>query len=280
MNVSPLRAVFPIAIAALFAACSGRDADTATMDSAAAADSAARDLARAGVDTATQPQLKDVPVSPPPATSTTRPRTTQRRPSQPQTSAPAPTPAPPPAAAPAPTSGVIASGTSLALTSSTKVCTNTNKVGDRFNATLTSEVTGSNGVSLPAGSTVSIEVTELKRSVDSKTNIVMGFRVVSITANGRTYTPEAEVVSASIDRVRSQSTGDDAKKVAGGAAAGAIIGQVLGRNTKGTLIGAAVGAAAGAAAASSTSDYEGCVNAGAPIAVRLTGPLTVTVAGN
>ena len=280
MNVSPFRVVFPIAIAAVFAACSGKDADTATMDSAAAADSA-RDLARAGVDTATQPQLKDVPVTPPPTTSTSRPRSTQRRPSQPQASAPAPTP--PPAAAPAPTpapaTGVIASGTTLSLTSATKVCTNTNKVGDRFNATLTSEVTGSNGVSLPAGSTVSIELTELKRSVDSKDNIVMGFRVVSITANGRTYTPEAEVVSASIDRVRSQTRSDDAKKVAGGAAAGAIIGQVLGRNTKGTLIGAAVGAAAGAAAASSTSDYEGCVNAGAPVTVRLSGPLTVTVAG-
>jgi hypothetical protein len=44
------------------------------------------------------------------------------------------------------------------------------------------------------------------------------------------------------------------------------------------LIGAAVGAAAGAAAASSTSDYEGCVNAGSAIAVRLTGPLTIQVA--
>jgi hypothetical protein len=175
---------------------------------------------------------------------------------------------------------VIASGTSLSLTSATKVCTNTNKVGDRFNATLASPVSGTNGVSLPAGSTVSIEVTELKRSEDSKTNIVMGFRVVSITADGRTYTPEAEVVSASIDRVRSQDRGDDAKKVVGGAAAGAIIGQVLGRDRKGTLIGAAVGAAAGAAAASSTSDYEGCVNQGAAIAVRLTGPLTISVAGN
>ena len=133
------------------------------------------------------------------------------------------------------------------------------------------------GVSLPAGSSVAIEVTELKRSEDAKTNIVMGFKVVSITANGRTYTPEAEVVTASIDRVRSQDRGDDAKKVVGGAAAGAIIGQVLGRDRKGTLIGAAVGAAAGAAAASSTSDYEGCVNAGSAIAVRLTGPLTVSV---
>lgn len=273
MRFIHLRAVLPVAVAALFAACS-RDADTAAADSA----DSARDVSVVGADTATQPQLKDVPVTPP-ASSPSRPKSTPPR-TQPSTSAPAPAAPAPAPVTPSPRSGTIASGTSLALTSGTKVCTNTNKVGDRFNATLTSEVTGTNGVSLPAGSTVSIELTELKRSTDSKTNIVMGFRVVSITADGRTYTPDAEVVSASIDRVRSQDRGDDAKKVAAGAAAGAIVGQVLGRNTKGTLIGAAVGAAAGAAAASSTSDYEGCVNPGAAIAVRLTGPLTVTSVGN
>ena len=273
MQVIHLRAVLPLALGALIA-CSGRDKDAAAVDSA----DSARDITVVPADTTTQPQLKDVPASPP-ASAPSRPRTSAPRTNPPATSAPAPAPTRP-APAPGPTTGTIASGTSLALTSSTKVCTNTNKVGDRFNATLTEAVTGTNGVSLPAGSTVSIEVTELKRSTDSKTNIVMGFRVVSITANGRTYTPDAEVVSASIDRVRSQDRGDDAKKVAAGAAAGAIVGQVLGRNTKGTLIGAAVGAAAGAAAASSTSDYEGCVNAGAAIAVRLTGPLTISVADN
>ena len=274
MQVTRMRAVFPLAVAAVFAACSGKDADTAA-DSAAAADSVARDLARA-VDTMAQPQLKDVPAAPQ-SSGSTRPKASQPPAPQPKASTSAPPPAPP-AAAPAARSGVIASGTQLALTSNSKVCTNTNKVGDRFDATLTTAVSGSNGVTLPAGATVSIELTELKRSVDSKDNIVMGFRVVSITANGKTYTPDAEVVSASIDRVRSQNRGDDAKKVATGAAAGAIVGQVLGRNTKGTLIGAAVGAAAGAAAASSTSDYEGCVNSGASVAVRLTGPLTITVA--
>ena len=271
MKVIHLRAVFPLAVAALFAACS-RDADTAAADSA----DSARDIAVVGADTTTQPQLKDVPASPP-ASSPSRPKATQPR--NPPASSPAPAPAPvTPTPTPRPTSGVIASGTSLTLASGSKVCTNTNKIGDRFNATLTTPVSGTNGVTLPAGATVNIEVTELKRSTDSKTNIVMGFRVVSITSDGRTYTPDAEVVSASIDRVRSQDRGDDAKKVAAGAAAGAIVGQVLGRNTKGTLIGAAVGAAAGAAAASSTSDYEGCVNAGASIAVRLTGPLTITAA--
>jgi YmgG-like glycine-zipper protein len=274
MRAIHFRSVLPIAFAAAFAACSGRD-DQAAKDSAAAADSA-RDLAVV-TDSASQPQLKDVPVNPPPAPSSTRPKgTTQPKATQPKASAP------PPAATPAPTPvprvGTIASGATLSLTSNEKVCTNTHKIGDRFNATLTSDVNGTNGAVIPTGSTVTIEATELKRSEDSKGNIVMGFRVVSVTINGKTYDATAEVVSASIDRVRSQKGGDDAKKVAGGAAAGAIIGQVLGRNTKGTLIGAAVGAAAGAAAASATSDYEGCVNAGAPITVRLTGPLTISVA--
>lgn len=272
MRVTPLRAVLPLMLGAVFA-CSGRDADTAAVDSA----DTARDLTVVPADTANQPQLKDVPAAPP-ASAPSRPRTNPPR-TNPPASTPAPAPEPTrPAPDPGPTTGTIASGTSLALASGSKVCTNTNKIGDRFNATLSEPVSGTNGVSLPAGSTVSIEITELKRSVDSKSNIVMGFRVVSITANGRTYTPEAEVVSASIDRVRSQDRGDDAKKVATGAAVGAVVGQVLGRNTKGTLIGAAVGAAAGAAAASSTSDYEGCVNAGSAIAVRLTGPLTITAA--
>ena len=272
MQVIHLRAVLPLALGALFA-CSGRDADTAAVDSA----DSARDITVVPADTANQPQLKDVPAAQP-TTTPSRPKTNPPR-TNPPASQPAPAPATPKSdPTPAPSTGTIASGTQLALTSGSKVCTNTNKVGDRFNATLSTPVSGSNGVTLPAGSTVSIELTELKRSVDSKDNIVMGFRVVSITANGRTYTPDAEVVSASIDRVRSQNRGDDAKKVATGAAAGAIVGQVLGRNTKGTLIGAAVGAAAGAAAASSTSDYEGCVNAGASIAVRLTGPLTISVA--
>jgi hypothetical protein len=264
-----------------FAACSGKDADQATADSIAAADSA-RDLATV-TDSAAQPQLKDVPVTPPPAPPSRPKSTTSTQPkaTQPTTSAPAPAPAPvTPAPPPAPRTGTVASGTTLTLASATKVCTNTNKVGDRFNATLSESVSGTNGAVIPAGSTVSIELTELKRSEDSKTNIVMGFRVVSVTVNGKTYDASADVMSANIERVRSQKGGDDAKKVGAGAAAGAVVGQILGRNTKGTLIGAAVGAAAGAAAASATSDYEGCVNSGAPVVVKLTSPLTIEVAGH
>ena len=123
-----------------------------------------------------------------------------------------------------------------------------------------------------------VEVTKLHRSENSNDKIEMGFRVVSLTIGDKTYFPDAEIVAAEIDRVRASSAGNDAKKVIGGAVAGAIIGQVIGRNRKGTLIGAAAGAAAGAGAAAATADYDGCVNSGAPITVRLTAPLTVSVA--
>ncbi len=245
------------------------------------ADSTARDLTRAGMDSTAQPELKDVPET------TTRPST----PAPTSTKAPPPPPAKqtpespapketnPPASAPGSSarSGVIAAGTSLSLASASKVCTNTSKVGDRFKAYLTASVDGTNGVSLPDSSVVELELTELKGSNGKGEQIVMGFRVVSITAGAQTYTPDAEVVSAQIDQVAAQSGGDAAKKVAGGAAAGAIVGQILGRNRKGTLIGAAVGAAAGAAAAKAGGDdFDGCVNAGAPISVKLNSSLTVS----
>jgi len=48
--------------------------------------------------------------------------------------------------------------------SGSRICTNTNHVGDRFNATVTQAVVGSNGAVIPAGATASVEVTALKRS--------------------------------------------------------------------------------------------------------------------
>src|SRR5688500_8492032 len=128
MQVIHLRAFLPVAAVAIFAAC-GRDADTAAADSA----DTARDMTVV-VDSATQPQLTDVPVSPP-ASNPPRPKSTPPR-TQPPANNPAPAPAPAPVT-PTPTSGVIAPGTSLSLASGSKICTNTNKIGDRFDATLT-----------------------------------------------------------------------------------------------------------------------------------------------
>jgi|SRR5689334_800443 len=248
-----------------------------------------RDLALAGRDSTAQPQLKDVPANPP-ATSaptksaprTTRPSTpareTPREPSRPTTTASGNTVTHP---APSTSSsggavGSIAAGTTLALTPTATVCTNTNKVGDKITATTQSAVTGSNGAVIPAGSTVTLTVTNLKRSENANDPIVMEFAVNSVSFGGKTYPLDASV-DAPVTRVRNQPKSKDAQKVAIGAGIGAIAGQILGKNTKSTVIGGAVGAAAGAAAAAATANYEGCVQNTSTMTVKLNAPAQVRV---
>ena len=159
-----------------------------------------RDLAMANRDTAAQPQLKDVPANAPaatptPAPTTTRPRTTPR--STPRTTAPARNnpPAPTtttttsgntrttnPGAASNPSStgggavGSIAAGSTLSTHASSRICTNTNQVGDHVTATLENAVSGSNGASIPAGASVNLTVTRLKRSENANDPVVMAER--------------------------------------------------------------------------------------------------------
>jgi hypothetical protein len=251
-------AVAPLALVALIAAC-GKSDD-------AAADSRQVELAPAA---AGQPQLGDtaqaaaatVAAAPKPA---------------PAKAAPAPAKAAPvPARVAAPTTGTIAAGTMLNASSGSRVCTNIAKVGDRVEATLSDAVTGTNGVSVPAGTAVVLRVSEAKRGENGKEGIRLAFEPVSVSYAGTDYSISGTAAVPNIDVVRAQSTGDQAKKVAIGAAAGAIAGQILGKNTKSTVTGAAVGAAAGGAVAVGSADWNGCLAQGGRVAITLAGPLTV-----
>ncbi|HKN68367.1 MAG TPA: hypothetical protein VJW73_18910, partial [Gemmatimonadaceae bacterium] len=247
-----------------------------------------RDLAMANRgDTAAQPQLKDVPANPTSTSNPTKtaPRTTQRpsnttsrstsnpstRPNTPTTTASGNTVTHPSAGGSnsGGAVGTIAAGTTLSLTPTANVCTNTNKVGDKITMTTQNTVTGSNGATIPAGSTVTLTVTNLKRSENSNDQIIMEFAVNSVNVGGRSYPLDASIESAPITRVRNQPKSKDAQKVAIGAGIGAIAGQILGKNTKSTVIGGAVGAAAGAAAAAATANYEGCVNSTSTVTIKL-----------
>ncbi|MEO7963650.1 MAG: hypothetical protein ABIT38_07040 [Gemmatimonadaceae bacterium] len=284
-------AVSTLALAFVLAGCGDKKQDnTLAQDT-----SLSRDLSRVGADSTVQPQLQDVPATTPPAVATPEPAPAKTRPAtRPTPTRPRPT-TPPVATRPKRDSNVTASGntvekgtsggersaalpagTILPLDAADKVCTNTNHVGDRFVATLQSAVS-SGGVDIPAGAAVTIELTQLKRSENANDQIQMGFRVVNIAFDGRTYPLDADVQNAEITRIRASSGANDAKKVAAGAAAGAIIGQILGHKAKSTIIGAAAGAAAGGAAAAATANYEGCVNAGANITVKTNAPLNVAV---
>ena len=165
--------------------------------------------------------------------------------------------------------GLIPAGSTMALRSDQRICTNTNKVGDRFTATLTSGVPGTNNAVIPAGAKATLKITRLQRSKTATDPIVVGFDVSSIAFGGTTYPVEAAVTGANVNRVRSPQTSQDASKGAAGAINGAIAGQVLGQDTRSTVIGAATGAATGAGAAAATGSYDGCVPEGGEIRITL-----------
>lgn len=250
-----------IALAISLAAC-GDKKETAE-------DALNRDLEMAAADSAAQPSLQDVAPTPEPAPAPAA------KPA-PRPTAPKPAPKPTTTAGNKATSssgesamGTISAGTSLSLTSNARVCTNTNKVGDKVTASVAQTVSGSNGVVIPAGSPVTLEITQLKRSENVNDKIVMGFVVRSVSVNGRSYNMPATVTYAQVENVKEEAKGKNAKKVVTGAAAGAILGQVLGKDAKGTIIGAAAGAAAGAAGAAATANTEGCVPQGGSFTVSL-----------
>ncbi len=270
------------------AACGDRGRD----DTLATDTTLNRDLELANVDTGVQPALTDVPsaaepapAAPAPRTTTTQPRTTTRTPAR-TTPRPTTTSTAPRTTASGNTAtrgtgtaeremGTIAAGSTVSLSSSTRVCTNTHKVGDRFTATVRQSVTGSNGAVIPAGATATVEITSLRRSNNVNDPIVVGVAIRSISFGGRTYAVSGTTSSAQVDRVRSSTTRDDVKKVATGAAIGAIAGQILGRDTRGTVTGAAAGAAVGAGAAVATANYEGCIPTGGAITVSLNNSVQV-----
>jgi hypothetical protein len=260
-------AVTPLALAVVLSTSACRDSGDDLAGDTAALN---RDLELANRDTA-QPQLSDVP-----ATSTSGGSVSGTRRTRPAT----PRPATPTTTrsgnvverAPTGSEGRVASiaaGTTISMTSGARVCTNTFKPGDKFTATVTNTVQGSNGAVIPAGSKAVVQVTSVERSENVNDPARLGLIVQSVQVGGKTYPIDASITNVATETQRESTKKDDAKKVIGGAVAGAIIGQILGKDTKSTVIGAATGAAAGTAIAMGTGDYAGCIPVGGNITVRL-----------
>lgn len=185
------------------------------------------------------------------------------------TTVPAPVPSPSPAPLPAP-SKEIGAGTGIGMTSSGRVCTDSNRVGDKMIATIDSPITGTNGATIPAGSKVVLEIASVTPAQPAEQTQIV-FRVRALYINDVTYNMSGDVLPQT-GLQREKVAGDpngDKKKVIGGAIAGAILGQILGHNTKGTVIGAATGAAAGAVAAKASEKYQACLPEGARLHMTL-----------
>ena len=195
---------------------------------------------------------------------------TPRQPAPVATTQPTPAPAP----APVPAAGVIGAGTQVGMTTNAKVCAATALAGDKYTATVSEATVGSNGAVIPAGSTVVIEVASVEKTNPIESSRIE-FRIRSLDVNGEARPVDGSVATlGSLEKVQTAS-GNDTKKVIGGAVAGAILGRIFGGGTKGTVIGAAAGAAAGTAAAHSTHSTDACLPVGTPLRLTLSREIVV-----
>ena len=169
----------------------------------------------------------------------------------------------------------LGAGATIGLTTGSRICTN-NRPGDKFIATLSSEVVGNDGFRFPAGSKAVVEVLGVTEAENAESATIQ-LRVRAISVDGVTYPITGDVTSlGALEKVSQSTSSSDKKKVIGGAIAGAVLGQVLGKDTKSTVIGAAAGAAAGTVAARSATKYAGCLPAQSALRLTLTEPIYAT----
>lgn len=265
-----------LATLALVAAC---DRNTQSAEDSAAL---AADLALVAQQPA-YPQFRDTALA---RTETRAPSTPTRvNPEGLRARNPAPRPRPaevaerpvetPSAAAPGRAPG-FETGTSFSVITKTPICT-TNLPGDKIVATLDAPVQGQNGASIPAGTTVVLEVASVTPG-DNPESAQISLRVRSIMINDEPVPVDADVTLASALERREvpRDKNADRRKVVTGAIAGAVLGQIMGRNTKSTVIGAAAGTAAGAAAAAASRKYDACLPAGGVVRATTTRQITLS----
>lgn len=151
-----------------------------------------------------------------------------------------PTDTTPPPAAKA-TSGTLPEGTNLVVRMIEGVDSETNRVGQTFQASLDQPVMVNGETVIPRGADVLVKLVDSKDSgkLTGRADLTLSLQSVSI--NGRMVVLNTQSINK-----ESASQGEKTAKVAGGTAAvGAIIGAIAGGG-KGAAIGAGAGAAAGA----------------------------------
>ena len=181
------------------------------------------------------------------------------------------------AGANAPANRTLAHGATIDVTTSRTITSRSDEAGQSLMTTVDADVkNGSGRVVIPAGSTVELVITEISPAKSrSAADGSLTLRVADVTVRGKSYPLDAVVSSVSHTLKGRGVTAGEVEKTAAGTAIGAIAGTIIGGNSKGTIIGAAVGTAGGAVVANETASRDVVVNAGSPIELTLTGPLTV-----
>jgi len=166
----------------------------------------------------------------------------------------------------------IPSGTTLPLSLTSSMASDTSAVEDPVTATLTRAVSVDGREALPAGTKLTGNVTQVDDSGRVKGRAMIAFRFTSLQTDGERY----DVQTAALTHVAPATKREDATKIGIGAGAGAVIGGLLGGGD-GAAKGAAIGGGAGSGVVLATKGKEMRLAPGADVTSRLTAPVTVRV---
>jgi hypothetical protein len=164
----------------------------------------------------------------------------------------------------------IPDNTALDVTLNTALASDTSRIEQRVNGTVSSPVVVNGMTVIPSGSSVSGEVTNVKESGKVKGRAQLGFRFTRLSVGGTTY----DIDTKPFSYVAESTKKDDAVKIGVGAGAGAVIGAIAG-GKKGAAIGSAIGGGAGTGVVLATDGKEIRLAEGRKLKVSLTNPLTI-----
>jgi hypothetical protein len=145
-----------------------------------------------------------------------------------------------------------------------------NKAGEKVTARIAQDVKDASGrVAIPAGSTVTLAIAEIKES-ENKSDKTGKLKLTpeSVTIAGKTYPINASVDSVESKLVGRGTSAGDIAKPAAGAGIGAIAGKIVGGGT-GAVIGGVVGGAVGAQRMAETKDRDVVVAPGGAVVLTL-----------
>jgi hypothetical protein len=164
----------------------------------------------------------------------------------------------------------LPAGTTLSLSLTSSMASDTSAVEDAVTAELTRAVSVDGREVLPAGTKLAGNVTEVDDSGRVKGRAMIAFRFTSLQTGGEQY----DVQTATLSHLAPATKGEDATKIGIGAGAGAVIGGLLGGKA-GAAKGAAIGGGAGSGVVLATKGKEMRLAPGADVTSQLSAPLTV-----
>ena len=166
---------------------------------------------------------------------------------------------------------VIATDSVIGLQTNTALSSERARVEDRVEARVTRAVRVNDRIAIPEGTKAIGTVTVVERGGKFKERARLGIRFNMLVLDDGTEVPiDTETIYREGDAPNS------AQKVGGAAVGGAILGAIIGGG-KGAVLGGLAGAGGGAAVTMAGDRNAATLAAGAPLTVRITAPVTVTV---